>query len=224
VETFRARRRQGVATRLSAVPGLPLQTEAFVLLKRAPTDAFQGFAAFSGEHGALQLQQRISKKPTSASPPLDLFDEVALRLESPNQGQSWFVQEARIITRHADLGRSYDTLRHASALASLVARNSVHEESRAQVAILLRQAFASFAAGARPDLVWLKSLYLFARDEGYPVKQEWLPRLTATVRAQMIHVLKTPVADLREPTPAQSSILIQQLEDYLKGQTEIIVK
>jgi hypothetical protein len=206
------------------VAGLPLQADAFVLVKRPPTDAFQGITAFSGEHGSLQIQQRISRKAGTGSVPLDLFDEVSLRLESSNEGRTWFVQEARLITRHPDLGRSYETLRHASALASLVARNTVHEESRAQVATLLRQAFASFARGARPDLVWLKSLYLFARDEGYPVKQEWLPSLPAAQREQAEHVLRTPLADLREPSVAQSNLLAQHLENYLRGNTEIIVE
>ena len=104
------------------MPGLPLQTDAFVLLKRPPTDAFQGCQVFSAEHGALLVHQRLARKAAATSVALDLFDEVALRLESPNQGQSWFVLEARLLTRHPALGRSYETLRHASALATLVTR------------------------------------------------------------------------------------------------------
>ena len=208
------------------MPGLPLQTDAFVLLKRPPSDAFQGFNVFSPEHGALLIHQRISKKAATSSVALDLFDEVSLRLESSNQGQTWFVQEVRLVTRHADLGRSYDTLRHASALAALVARNPVHEDSRAPVAALLRQALASFAAGARPDLVWFKSLYCFARDEGYPVKQEWLASLPAALRAAAEQRLHTPLAELAkssvENTP--SELLIQRLEHYLRTHTEVLLE
>ncbi|MDB6170392.1 MAG: hypothetical protein JWM88_3256 [Verrucomicrobia bacterium] len=195
-----------------------------MLLKGAPTDAFQGFTVFSPEHGALLVQQRLSRKATS-SVALDLFDEVSLRLESPNQGQTWFVQEARLLARHPDLGRSYETLRHASAVAALVARNTVHEDSRAQVAALLRQAFASFAAGARPDLVWFKTLYVFARDEGYPVKQEWLPSLPPPMRAQAKHFLATPLASLEMPaTQPQIAVLAQRLADYLRGHSDILVE
>src|SRR5690606_10465168 len=142
----------------TAMPALPLHTDAFVLLKRPPSDAFQSLTVFSPEHGSLLVLQRLAKKSSPATTPLDLFDEASLHLESSNQGNTWFVKEARLIARHADLGRSYDTLRLASALAALVARNTVSEESRASVAALLRQAFAAFASGLRPDFVWFKSL------------------------------------------------------------------
>ncbi len=215
------------------MPGLPLQTDAFVLLKRPPSDAFQGFNVFSAEHGALLVHQRLpggaSRRGGTKSAPsrdcgiaLDLFDEVSLRLESSNQGQTWFVQETRLITRHAGIGRSYETLRHASALATLVARNPVHEDSRDQVAALLRQAFASFAAGARPDLVWFKSLYCFARDEGYPVKQQWFPTLAAADREVVAALLNQPLAGQTAPAAAVAR-LAQRLEDYLRGHTEILL-
>jgi hypothetical protein len=208
------------------VPGLPLQTDAFILLKRAPTDAFQGYQVFSVEHGVLFIQQRISRKAATATVALDLFDEVSLRLESPNQGQSWFVQEARLIERQPNLGRSYDTLRHASALAALVARNAVSEESRAWVAALLRQALASFAAGAPPGIVWFKSLFLFARDEGYPVKQEWLASLDAELRAVAERLLYTPLAELGPDAGRDAKIesLARLLESYLRGHTDILVE
>ena len=213
------------------MPGLPLQTDAFVLLKRPPSDAFQGFNVFSSEHGALLVHQRVpkasSRRSTAAAKgattvALDLFDEVSLRLESSNQGQTWFVQEVRLLTRHADIGRGYDTLRHASALAALVARNPVHEDSREQVAALLRQAFASFAAGARPDLVWFKSLYCFARDEGYPVKQQWFPALPVADQEAVATLLNRSLAE-QKATTAVVARLQQRLEDYLRGHTEILL-
>ena len=208
------------------MPGLPLQTDAFVLLKRPPSDSFQGFNVFSDEHGALLVHQRLPKrtagKTGSTTVALDLFDEVSLRLESSNQGQTWFVQETRLVTRHADLGRSYETLRHASALAALVARNPVHEDGRTQVAALLRQAFASFAAGARPDFVWFKSLYCFARDEGYPVKQQWFPTLPAADREAVATLLNRPLAE-QTATLAAVARLQKRLEEYLTGHTEILL-
>ena len=208
------------------MPGLPLQTDAFVLLKRPPSDSFQGFNVFSDEHGALLVHQRLPKrtagKTGSTTVALDLFDEVSLRLESSNQGQTWFVQETRLITRHANLGRSYETLRHASALAALVARNPVHEDGRQQVAALLRQAFTSFAAGARPDFVWFKSLYCFARDEGYPVKQQWFPTLPVADREAVATLLNRPLAE-QTATLAAVACLQKRLEEYLTGHTEILL-
>jgi hypothetical protein len=210
------------------MPGPTLQTDALVLLKQPPADAFQTFTVFSAEHGALLVLQRLPKKSAPASVALDLFDDVALLLESSNQGRAWFVRESRLVTRHGGIGRHYESLRFASTLASLVARNAVPDDSRAPVAALLRTAFAAFAESARPDLVYFKSLYRLARDEGYPVKQEWLAGLPATQRAEAERLLATPLAILAETSSAivnpPSVILLRRLEDYLRAHTEILLE
>lgn len=201
---------------------LPLQTDGFVLSKRPPSDSFQSLTVFSPEHGPLLILQRLPKKSSAGSVVLDLFDEVSLLLESRNQGQTWFVKESRLIARQADIGRSYDTLRLASALAALVARNPVPDESRAEVANLLRQAFGSFATGPRPDLVWFKSLYRFARDEGYPIREQWFPTLPVKDRADVVVLLNRPLVEQTAKTEDVER-LTERLTDYLRAHTEILM-
>jgi hypothetical protein len=204
-----------------------------VLLKRPPADSFQTLTIFSAEHGSLLVLQRVPKpagrsptraKPASAaSTPLDLFDEVALALESSNQGRTWFVKEARVIARAEGIGRSYDALRLASALATLIARNPVHEDSRAAVGNLLRGAFAAFAGARRPDIVYFKSVYRFARDEGYPLKEQWFPTLPAADRAEVVTLLNRPLAG-QTAAPELVARYQRRLEEYLRGHTEILVE
>ncbi|MES2696539.1 MAG: hypothetical protein V4773_23925 [Verrucomicrobiota bacterium] len=203
------------------MPAQSLQTDAFVLLKRPPADAFQSLTVFSAEQGTLLVMQRITKK-TSTGISLDLFDEASLFLETSNQGRTWFLKEAQLLTRHAELGKSYDTLRLASRLATLISRNPVHEESRPAVAELLRSALAAFATDPRPDIVYFKSLYRFARDEGYPLKQQWFPTLPATDRADVVTLLNRPLAE-QTATTAAVLRLERRLEEYLGGHTEILV-
>jgi recombinational DNA repair protein (RecF pathway) len=205
------------------MPAQTLQTDAFVLLKRPATDTFQSFSVFAPEHGALLVLQRLAKKSANTGVALDLFDEAALVLESSNQGRTWFVKEARLVTRQADIGRSYDALRMASALAALIARNNVGEESRPAVADLLRTAFAAFASGARPDVVYFKSVYRFARDEGYPLKQHWFPTLPAADREVVATLVNRPVAE-QTAEPAAVARLQRRLDEYLRGHTEVLVE
>lgn len=204
------------------MPAESLQTDAFVLLKRPPADTFQGFNVFSPEHGSLLVFQRIAKKSAATSVTLDLFDEVSLLLESSNQGHTWFIKEARLIQRHGDIGRSYDALRLASALASLVLRNAVDEDSRAAVADLLRNAFVAFGGSARPDIVYFKSVYRFARDEGYPMKQQWFPTLPADDRREVATLLNQPLSE-QTSSAAAVARLQRRLDDYLRGHTEILM-
>ncbi len=204
------------------MPGQTLTTEAFVIEKRPPTDAFQTFGLFSAEHGNLLALQRIARKPSPGHVAPDLFDTIAAMLESSNQGRTWFVREVRVAVRRAAIGRSYDALRFASALVSVVSRNQVHEESRPNVERLLRTALDAFASAGRPDVVHLKSLYLFARDEGYPVKQEWLPSLPASDRAIAGAVLNRRLDEQASPAGDVARIRAS-LEGYLESSTEIIV-
>ncbi|PAW68326.1 MAG: hypothetical protein B9S34_02710 [Opitutia bacterium Tous-C1TDCM] len=199
--------------------GPSLQTEAFVLHRRPPAESFQSFTVFSAEHGTLQTLQRIGGKNAA---PLDLFDAVALVLESSNQGRTWFIRESRLIARHTGIGRNYEGLRLASELASLVTRNAVPEESRRAVADLLRGAFGAFETGVRPDIVFFKSLYRFARDEGYPLKQHWFPSLPAEDRQDVAALLNLPLAEQSAPAPSVLR-LQRRLEDYLRGHTEILL-
>ncbi len=210
------------------MPAQSLETDAFVLLKRLPTDSFQSFTVFSPTHGLLVVLQRISKpraggkSGAGASVPLDLFDEVWLQLESSNQGHTWFTRETRLIARPTDIGRSYDALRFASGFAALIVRNPVHEDSREAVAKLLRESFAAFAAGPRPDIVHLKSVYRFARYEGYPLKEQWFPTLSAADRAEAAAVLNQPLAG--QTATVEAVVRLQRrLDDYLRGHTEFLL-
>lgn len=200
--------------------GPSLTTDALVLLRQPPTDAFQIFSVFAPGHGALRVIQRIPKKPTAEHLALDLFDDVSLLLEGAPSGDAWFVKEARLLTRHAGIGRRYESLLQASAFAQLAARNPGAEESYPAIHALLRTAFAAFASSERPDIVYVKSLYCFARDEGHPVKQQWFPALPPADRPLAIALINHPLA-AQTTSPANVTRLRQSLEHYLRTHTEI---
>jgi len=200
----------------------PLHATGFVLLKQPPAEAFQSLTFFSSEHGGLYVLQRLPRQSAATTTALDLFDEASLRLESSNQGRTWFVKEVELIARASGIGRHYEALRGASALGALIARNPVHEDSRASVAELLRAALAAFGTGVRPDVTWFKSLYRFARDEGYPLKQQWFPTLPSADRAIVAILLNRPLAE-QAAAPAVVTRLQRRLEEYLRGHTEVLL-
>jgi len=206
------------------MPGISLQTVAIVLQKRPPSDRFQTLRVFSAEQGLLTVLQRMTTRRSAGAGInhlLDLFDEAELELESRNQGQTWFVREARLRNRAGDLGRNYETLRQASDLAGLVTRHPGPAESHPLVAELLRAAFAAFRDTDRPDIVYFKSLFRFSRDEGYPVREDWLERLSAADRQLAEQLLHQPVAELTI-SAEEVARLRHRLEDYLRGHTEIL--
>ncbi len=211
------------------MPGQQLQTTAFILARQpSGSDAFEQLTAFSSEHGLLHLLRRIStgraRTPLRAAVAvptnLDLFDEAELWLESSNQGRTWFISEHRLAERHAGIGRSYETLKAAAALGTLLSRNPVPDDSRTDVADLLRTSLGALAAGARPDIVWLKALYCLLRDEGYPVKQQWWTELTAADRDLAAHLLNQPLA-AQTADIATVARITRRLEEWVESETEI---
>ncbi len=198
-----------------------LHTTAVVLSRQASgSDSFEQVGVFSGTEGALLCLRRLPRAAAGQPPPLDLFDEAELWLESRSQGRTWFIKEHRHVARRPGIGRSYASLQAAARLALLVQRNPVPDDSRAPIAALLQQALGALDAGARPDLVWLKALYRFLRDEGYPVKQHWWQGLTLSDRATAAALLHTRAAD---PTAPAEDIarLTRALEAWVAGDTEI---
>ena len=202
--------------------GLSLQTDALVLLKQPPGDAFQSFTCFSAEHGHLVVLQRLPKKSAANVVLLDLFDEAALVLDSSTQGRLWFVKEARLLARATGIGRRYAALQAASRFAALVARNPVAPESRAAVYALATQLLAALGPAERPDVAYFKALYRFARDEGYPVKQQWFPSLSSADRAAVTALLNRPLAGQAVPAPDVAR-LERHLTDYLRRETDLIL-
>jgi hypothetical protein len=202
------------------MPGQQLHTTAFILARQpSGSDTFEQLTAFAAEHGPLPCLRRIPQGKTTASP-LDLFDETELWLESSNQGRTWFLKEHRLIQRHDGIGRSYDALCAAAALAALLVRNPVPDESRAAVSALLRISFAALAAGGRPDIVWLKALFCLLRDEGYPVKQQWWPQLGDADRDLAAHLLNQPLA-AQTAAPALVAQITRRLETWVRAETEL---
>lgn len=203
------------------MPRPTLQTEAFILQRDHPKEAFQPAAAFSAEHGTLRILQRVPRKATPQHTPIDLFDRTGLILEGGNAG-TWFVKEVRLAERFAGIGQNYRRLQHASGLTSLIARNSVHEESRESVFHLLQTALSAFSTTDRPDIVGFKSLFCFARDEGYPLREHWFPTLLRNDRAAVADLLNLPTSEQTSPTEDVAR-LQRKLEDYLRGHTDILV-
>ncbi len=205
------------------MPGQQLHSEGLVLSRRPPGDRFQPYSILTAEHGVLTCLRRLAARSTSTTAMLDLFDEADLFLESSNQGRTWFIREARLLGRLAAIGRSYDTLRLASAFAAILVRNRGPEEGRARVYELARRTLAAFDAAARSDLVYLKGLYRFARDEGYPVREDWWQNLPPAERGPAADILGRPLSEQTADADAVAR-LTRLLEDYLRTRTEILLE
>jgi hypothetical protein len=203
------------------VAGLSLQVQGFVLEKSPRGDRFQPLALFSPEQGLLRCYQRISLG--NPGPAIDLFDELSATLTSSNQGQTWFFKELHVDHRHPGIGLRYEALAEASAFATLIVRNPVHEEARSGICRLMQEALGALETGAPPAIVGLKTLYSFARSEGYPVKEEWLAGLRGSEREHAVALIHTPIASIREEHSDHAARILAKFRRYLKESTELTI-
>ena len=206
--------------------GAPHQTDAHLLARAPHAGDHLVLTCFSAADGVFTALLRAARAPRSGPAPApDLFDRLSLSLEhgrgTPGAGP-WFVKEHRLLVRHAAIGADYDRLAGASRLARLVAKNPVPEESRPAVDALLGEAFAAFVRPeARPDLVYFKSLYRLARDEGLPLKQDWIPALPAGDQRLVADALRLPSGSPESPAATDLSRLTRRLEAYLAGEHDL---
>ena len=204
------------------MPGQTLQTTGFILQKPPAEDRHQQVLLFSAEGGQLLCFQRLSSRQPAV--PLDLFDEVAATLTSSNQGRTWFFGEVRVQRRFAGIGLSFAALQEASAFARVLTRNQVHEESRPAVLALLGTALQAWNDGRRADAVALKALYTFARDEGYPVKEDWAASLRGSDLENARRVLNEPLVALEAIDADSIARLLESLRRYLRGHAELTLE
>ena len=210
------------------MPGPLHPTEIHVLAKATHAGDQLILTGFSPDDGLLTALLRLPRAgATAAAPTPDLFDRLALTLEhgrgSP-AGGPWFVREHRLLVRHAAIGRSYESLAAASRLARAITRNPGAQDTRAGIDALLTRAFAAFARpAARPELVFFKSLYVYARDEGLPLKEEWLPLLPPADRDIAAAALALPADAPTAPATADLARLTQNLACYLAAEHDLTV-
>lgn len=201
-------------------PGL-FTCEGIVLGRHQSGEHYWRLEVFSRERGqAVAMVRRPSPRRPQTAPP-DLFQHVVLELEQSRRGKGLFVREARTESPYAAIGSRYEILREASAFAQTIWKNLTHAEFFEEIFALTERSLAAFAAGIRPDVTHFKSLYLFARLEGYPVKEQMLELWSEPDRRLAERILGQPVGG-EQPPEAEVQRLLDRVRHYLKAYTDIL--
>lgn len=201
------------------MPGPTLLIDGYVLLRETTGENWLRIGLLSPDSGIVFFLQRVSQRSLSSSP-IDLFDRVTATLERRTSSGSWFAREVRVIARHPGLGRRYPALREACVFARTLLSNPVHEDSRSSVFDLLEQVLQAWERGDREDVVAFKCLYVFARDEGYAVKEGWWPQLPEQEQVRVASLVNLPIRD-QEVDPEHVASIRRSLEHYLVHFTDI---
>lgn len=182
---------------------------------------FRSIFILSPEVGSIHSLQRISvrKNPTSR---IDLFDEGDFLLQTESDPHSGFISDFELKKRRTELSHSYAAFRAASEFARILSLNAAHTENQEEVFSLVRRGLNAWESGIAPQATLFKCLYLYCRNEGYPIKEEWIARLSPQSHEAATQIISQPLADIKvEPSRIDDSL--HQLLAYFRHQTHIRV-
>ncbi len=197
-----------------------LNAHGVVLDREERGESYIYFRILNSEAGLLTCMFRRAKAPRRESP--DLFDHVDLVLERRTHGGGWFVREWRLIQRFQGIGESYAVLKEASLWARLVVANAQHMAHFETVLDVTLRALAAWDSKAPPAVIHLKALYLFCRDEGLPVKEQWLASLSAPLQQAARELISQPSGDAADQED-DAAELLTLLKRWASGQHYILV-
>jgi recombinational DNA repair protein (RecF pathway) len=197
------------------------EVEALVLDREEAGERYLRFHLLCPADGPINALWRRSTKPRAPSPP-DLFCRIEAHLQPSSRSKAFFLNECRTLRAYAGIARHYASLQEASAFARLLWRNLTHAEFFEPLYQLSCDALEAFEEGHRPEVVHFKALYRLARDEGYPVKEEWWANLPEKTRGEIVSLVQHP-AKAHPIAPETARAHLRSLQHYLRYSTDIVV-
>ena len=191
-------------------------------LKRSPSGEDRLLLQlFLREEGLKRVFARVSRKggPGRGVPDFLAVGEVTLRQKGPDL-PAW-LQEFSPEAAYHGIARDYRRLKAASRMAAFFAANLPHVEEFPSLWDLLHSALEAVENAPVPEVVPLKTVFLFARGEGYPVHQDWLGRQRGGDRRALADNLRRPVADCAAD-PGDLGRWLEDLFRFLSAETPLL--
>ncbi len=177
------------------------------------------FTLFSPEKGLAVLHKRGSKKNTSRFP--DIFDEVNIFSEQAKASELRFISDFELISKPEKLAFIYENFEAACKLSKFIKKNIKYLENFEEVYSLFSSALNALNEGSNASLVLIKFFYLFAKKEGYPIKESFAKSLNSEHLETLSLVLKQSAKDCTVSRQKSLEIL-KFLEVWLFSETDFV--
>ncbi len=194
-------------------------THALSLGSEPRGDNYLAHRLYTRHQGPLTVLVRRSSNPQKQIA-IDLFDEGDFRFELKPGSHTGFLKDTQIARKRRKLAERYDAFEMAARFANVILSNPVSSESIDDTFELLTKGLDSWEDGMNAQAVYLKCLYLYCRQEGYPVKEEWAARMPQAERELTTRALNQPLRDLQSETIELKSVF-ESLEHYVEHHTHI---
>lgn len=194
-----------------------------IILKReASGDQFHRLNVLSEASGNTLVMMRRPKKNIRSGSTPDLFDEIEAILDKKGDGGFGFIKEVNILKRRRGLAKSFIALELACEWSTILMKNLPRDMEVDAVYQLTQRGLDAWEKRTLPEAVFFKCLFVYARDEGYPVKHDWFEKLTHQNRIAVAAILNTPIDDL-EMKPVEIRKWNDALKHYVQHHTDILL-
>ena len=201
--------------------GQSVQLSGIILKREASGEQFHRLTILSPDYGSVLAMLRRPKRNTRTAMP-DLFDEVEVVLEKKRDDGFGFVKELNILHRRRGLAKSFIALELACEWSTILMKNLPRETEVQSVYALLQKCLEAWEKRINPEAVFFKCLFVYASEEGYPIKHDWFEKLIHHERVEVATILNTPIAEL-SMKPEQIRKWIEQLKHYIQHYTDILL-
>ena len=178
------------------------------------------FKVFSKVDGIVALYKRVSQKKAASLP--DYFDEVCFEVQKAKSGNMLFASEYDILVRRTELAKRYEAYECAAKLALCCARNGAYLENFEPLYESFEAALNALISGADAAVCELKFMYLFARNEGYAIREDFFANLDNESRGIFKQILLSPSKALDLPASDARGLLDAMLA-WIAENTDIAI-
>lgn len=193
------------------------------LLRKTPSGEHYTLLVFFLREAGLQMTLcRMRSKASATVNEPDLFESGEVDIEKKGDSKPGFLKEFIPHNRYPGIARRYTVLEDACRLARYYEKNLVHMEFYDSAWELLHTALQSFSEKQQSRVILLKSLFVFAKLEGYPVRDSWLRQLSMHSRNEVTALMQAPV-DTIDVENSQVGAWIKSLEEFFTQHTDILV-
>ncbi len=182
------------------------------------------FRIFSPKRGLIAAMRKVSATKTSVLP--DLFDQCSFELApfgSDENADLFALKDFSVAERMEGIPKDYACFSAAARICLWVEKNGRYSENPKDFYRVIVGALEALNTGANADLVLLKFLYVFCRDEGYAVKEDFFPSLGSGDADILRLALKTPSKDLGSLKESDFARLLKRLEIWTAANTDILL-
>lgn len=201
-------------------------SQRFLLLRlEASGESYLKMHLLGPEEGLELCLNRVSKKENSEKTKPDLFDTAEIDLEPSKQGTMRFVKDYHLLERRTAIGSSYRRLQRASQFCNLLITNGAHMPDLHALYHLASRSLDAFQDRGTPDIVYLKSLFLLLKEEGFPVREFWWPSLPMELRKQAKQFIEQACPEsLSDEEETSCQRVIEHLENWIRRETDLILR